>query len=91
MCPAETETVLVERLVARKTESLEKLAVRVATARAEVARIPEFDYVVVNGSGALEACVAQVSSIIDAEKARVKNRAQTKPHGQSEEIGSQVW
>lgn len=71
---AEDESTLVKRLVSRKTESVDKLAVRVATARAEVARVHEFDYVVVNGSGALEQCVAQVSGIIDAEKARVKNR-----------------
>eukprot|EP00199_Chlamydomonas_sp_CCMP681_P002857 CAMPEP_0119101324 /NCGR_PEP_ID=MMETSP1180-20130426/408_1 /TAXON_ID=3052 ORGANISM="Chlamydomonas cf sp, Strain CCMP681" /NCGR_SAMPLE_ID=MMETSP1180 /ASSEMBLY_ACC=CAM_ASM_000741 /LENGTH=304 /DNA_ID=CAMNT_0007085433 /DNA_START=62 /DNA_END=976 /DNA_ORIENTATION=+ len=72
---AETESILVQRLAARKTETLEQLAVRVATARAEVARLHEFDYVVVNGSGALEACVAEVSAIIDAEKAKTKNRA----------------
>ncbi len=71
---AEDEATLVQRLVARKTESADKLAVRVRTARAEVARVHEFDYVVVNGTGALETCVAQVSGIIDAEKARVSRR-----------------
>lgn len=41
---AESEESLVERLVARNTESMEKLAVRVATARSEVARLREFDF-----------------------------------------------
>eukprot|EP00197_Chlamydomonas_leiostraca_P008051 CAMPEP_0202865996 /NCGR_PEP_ID=MMETSP1391-20130828/6931_1 /ASSEMBLY_ACC=CAM_ASM_000867 /TAXON_ID=1034604 /ORGANISM="Chlamydomonas leiostraca, Strain SAG 11-49" /LENGTH=290 /DNA_ID=CAMNT_0049545897 /DNA_START=81 /DNA_END=953 /DNA_ORIENTATION=+ len=71
---AENEECLVGRLAARNTESMDKLAVRVATARSEVARIGEFDYVVVNGTGQLEQCVAQVSGIIDAEKARTCNR-----------------
>ncbi|KAL6757871.1 P-loop containing nucleoside triphosphate hydrolase protein [Haematococcus lacustris] len=71
---AETEACLVQRLAARKTEDLDKLAVRVATARAEVARVHEFDYVVVNGTGQLEHCVEQVAGIISAEKASVKRR-----------------
>lgn len=41
---AENEECLAGRLAARNTESMEKLAVRVATARSEVARISEFDY-----------------------------------------------
>lgn len=41
---AESEASLVQRLVERKTESADKLALRVATARSEVARLDEFDY-----------------------------------------------
>mmetsp|Transcript_36722 Transcript_36722/g.81700 ORF Transcript_36722/g.81700 Transcript_36722/m.81700 type:complete len:313 (+) Transcript_36722:250-1188(+) len=73
---AESEAKLVQRLVARKTESLDKLAVRVQTARQELQHIPDFDYVVVNNEGRLEECVAQISAIIDAEKLRVKGAGQ---------------
>ncbi|KAG2435251.1 hypothetical protein HXX76_007329 [Chlamydomonas incerta] len=71
---ADSEDVLVKRLVARKTEPLDKLLVRVKTARAENDHIKNFDYVVVNRDGELDACVAEVSGIIEAEKARVVRR-----------------
>lgn len=67
---AESEAQLVQRLVARKTEPLERLLVRVGTARAEVARAPEFGFVVVNHEGKLDECVAQIGEIIDVEKMR---------------------
>lgn len=41
---AESEAELVERLISRKTETAEKMAVRVKTARDEMARVKEFDY-----------------------------------------------
>eukprot|EP00976_Prorocentrum_cordatum_P060273 1175825-Prorocentrum_minimum.AAC.6 len=41
---AESERVLVERLVNRQTELVNSLAVRVKTAREELARFREFDY-----------------------------------------------
>ncbi|KAJ0979070.1 hypothetical protein J5N97_014544 [Dioscorea zingiberensis] len=47
------------------------LLVRVATAREEVKRMKDFDYVVVNAEGKLDKAVKLVESIIDAEKARV--------------------
>ncbi len=47
---------------------------RVKTARDENAHIKDFDYVVVNRDGELDACVAEVSGIIEAEKMRVKRR-----------------
>eukprot|EP00891_Asterochloris_glomerata_P007280 jgi/Astpho2/7280/Aster-01586 len=72
---AESEHQLGHRLVARKTESPETLLTRVQTARDELARTHEFDYVVVNRDGKLEQTVAQLAAIIDAEKCRVrKNR-----------------
>jgi guanylate kinase len=71
---AESEAELVARLVDRKTESEERMAVRVATAREEMARVKEFDYVVVNKDGAMEDTVAQIESILIAEKARVARR-----------------
>lgn len=72
---AESELALVERLVERKTESIDNLLVRVATAREEVKHITEFDYVVVNADGQLERTVSHLCAIIDAEKARVKQRS----------------
>jgi len=68
---AESEAALVERLVARSTELPDQLQKRVETARAEAAKIKDFDYVVVNRSGALDDTVSRLGSIIDAEKSRV--------------------
>ncbi|KAL5541703.1 hypothetical protein UlMin_009413 [Ulmus minor] len=71
---AESEIKLVERLIGRKTESKEELLVRVATAREEVKHVKNFDYVVVNAEGELDNAVKLMESIIDAEKARVRQR-----------------
>jgi guanylate kinase len=68
---AESEGELVRRLRDRKTEEPDKLKMRIATARRELKRIKEFDYVVVNRLGQLEETVQQVLSIISAEKSRV--------------------
>lgn len=72
---AESEAELVARLVARKTESYDKMLVRVGTARHEMRRLPEFDYIVVNRDGQLEQSVALIASIIDAEKAKNARRS----------------
>ncbi|KAI9128900.1 hypothetical protein K1719_000383 [Acacia pycnantha] len=72
---AESEMAMVERLVDRKTETVESLLVRIATAREEVKHLQNFDYVVVNAKGKLENSVTLVSSIIDAEKAKVWQRS----------------
>ncbi|KAF8394466.1 hypothetical protein HHK36_020674 [Tetracentron sinense] len=72
---AESELALVQRLVDRKTETTETLLVRIATAREEVKHLQDFDYVVVNAEGKLESAVKLVESIIDAEKARVRQRS----------------
>lgn len=61
------EEELVERLKARKTESPEKLKVRIETARQELKRVNEFDYKVVNRDGCLEETVDVILSIIEAE------------------------
>ncbi|XP_031476216.1 guanylate kinase 2, chloroplastic/mitochondrial isoform X2 [Nymphaea colorata] len=71
----ESETALVKRLIDRKTETSEMLLVRIATAREEVRHLKEFDYVVVNAEGKLENAVKLVESIIDAEKAKVRQRS----------------
>ena len=72
---AESEAAMVERLVDRRTETAESLLVRIATAREEVKHVKNFDYVVVNAKGKLENAVKLVESIIDAEKARVRQRS----------------
>ncbi len=71
---AATEEELVQRLQARKTEDPEALARRIATAREELRRVEEFDYVVVNREGCLDEAVAQVQAILQAEKCRVHPR-----------------
>ncbi|KAI3443192.1 Guanylate kinase [Psidium guajava] len=72
---AESELALVQRLIDRKTETKESLLVRIATAREEVRHVNNFDYAVVNEEGQLENAVKLVDSIIDAEKAKVKQKA----------------
>ncbi|KAG4960182.1 hypothetical protein JHK87_036815 [Glycine soja] len=71
---AESEMALVERLVDRKTETVESLLVRIGTAREEMKHVKNFDYVVVNAKGKLDNAVKLMESIIDAEKARVSQR-----------------
>jgi len=71
---ASSEEELVARLSNRKTESPESLRIRIATAREEMQRIPEFDYVVVNPANRLEVAVQDVIGIIRAEHCRVHPR-----------------
>lgn len=68
---AESEEELIRRLEERKTEDPDKLKMRIVTARQELKRIVEFDYVVMNRMHQLEETVNQVASIIVAEKSRV--------------------
>ena len=60
--------VLKSRLSARKSESGERLLVRLRNARAELGEVGRYHYVVVNDD--LERAVDQVSAIIDAEGLR---------------------
>jgi guanylate kinase len=71
---ASSETELINRLQARKTETPTELKKRVATVRREMAEIVNFDYVVVNPNGHLDDAVRQIAAIISAEKCRVKQR-----------------
>lgn len=71
---AESEEALVKRLIGRKTETVEALLMRVASAKEELKHLKEFDYVVVNKEGELESSVQLMESIIDAEKAKVMQR-----------------
>jgi guanylate kinase len=66
----ESEAELVSRLRQRRTESEEALQCRVATAREEMLRIPDFDYVVVNRHNALDDAVDDVLAIMRTEHCR---------------------
>lgn len=72
---AESEEELVQRLRERKTEEEGQLALRIATAREEMRRSSEFDYIVVNRDNRLDRTVELINCIIQAEKRRVKQRA----------------
>lgn len=63
-----------ERLRKRKTETPESLALRLSTAKEELERLPEFDYVVVNAQDRLEETVDTIEAIIEAEHHRVVPR-----------------
>ncbi|MFN8446323.1 MAG: guanylate kinase [Caldilineaceae bacterium] len=67
---AESEEELVRRLQDRKTESEDDLKMRIVTARKELERANEFDYIVVNRGGKLQDAVDKVMAIIIAEKCR---------------------
>jgi len=68
------EEELVNRLKARRTESEEKLKLRLETAHKEFERIPEFDYKVVNRDNQLDEAVDTILAIIHAEHHRTKHR-----------------
>lgn len=72
-----SEEELVERLKARKTDSAEDLSLRIATARQELKRVDEFDYVVVNADNMLDKTVDDVMAIINTEHHRVNPRKVT--------------
>ncbi|HLC35772.1 MAG TPA: guanylate kinase [Anaerolineales bacterium] len=68
------EEELETRLNARRTESPEELKLRIATARQEMQRLGEFDYVVVNPDHRLNEAVANILAILEAEHSRVDQR-----------------
>lgn len=70
----DSEEELVNRLRTRKTETVDALAIRIATARKELKRVDAFDYVVVNHEFQLDETVDIIRAIIDAEHHRVKPR-----------------
>lgn len=72
-----SETEMVDRLRARKTETPEGLRLRIATARKELERMSEFDYCVVNEDMALDDTVDKIIAIIEAEHSRVHPRTVT--------------
>lgn len=70
----QTEAELERRLRSRKTETPEGLKLRIATARQELKRIKEFDYVVVNPENHLDDTVDTILAIITAEHNRTQQR-----------------
>lgn len=68
MCESEDE--LVARLRERRTESEEAFLGRLDDARQEIARIPEFDYVVVNRREQVDSAVDDIVAIMGAEHCR---------------------
>jgi guanylate kinase len=71
------EDELIKRLESRQTESTDDLVLRIATARQEFKRIPEYDYLVVNRDGELDEAVDTILAIIKAEHHRVEQRKAT--------------
>jgi len=70
--PSEDE--LVERLKRRRTESPEKLQLRLEAAREEFGYLHLFDYAVINAEGQVEQAVDTILAIIQAEHHRVTPR-----------------
>lgn len=68
------EDEMVNRLIARKTETPEGLKLRIATARQELKRIDLFDYVVINREMQLDETVDTIMAIVQAEHHRVMPR-----------------
>lgn len=71
---ASCEEELEARLRRRAADPPDQMALRLSKAREEMARIGEFDYVVVNREGELDQAVARVAAIIEAEHCRVRPR-----------------
>jgi guanylate kinase len=71
------EKELENRLLQRKKDTPEEIKLRIATARQEMKRIDEFDYVVINQEDCLDEAVATISAIIRAEHHRVQHRKVT--------------
>lgn len=71
---ASSERELEGRLRARGGDSPEQIQKRIATAREEMRRLQEFDYVVVNRDGELDEAVDDVLAIMKVEHCRVKQR-----------------
>lgn len=66
----QNEAEMIERLKLRKTESTDGLKNRIATAREEIKRKNEFDYVVINRDSHLDEAVDTILAIIRAEHHR---------------------
>ena len=71
---ASSEEELIRRLEERRTETSEGLKKRIATAREEMKRVDEFDYVVVNRDHHLDETVETIAAIITAERCKVRQR-----------------
>lgn len=67
----ESEPELIRRLTERKTETPDGLRRRIETAREEMRRMNEFDYVVVNRAYQMNDAAADIEGIMRAERCRV--------------------
>ena len=70
----QNEGELIARLKARRTESEEKLQLRIKTAREELHKVELFDYYVVNADDQLDATVDAILAIIASEHRRTNPR-----------------
>jgi guanylate kinase len=70
----QNEGELIARLKARRTESEEKLQLRIETAREEFHKVELFDYYVVNADDQLDATVDAIQAIIASEHRRTNPR-----------------
>lgn len=66
---------LEERIRARGSDDEERVRRRLATAREEMARQDEFEYVIVNAPGRLEATVDRLAEILDVERPKPRARS----------------
>ena len=71
------EDEMIQRLRQRRTETPEGIELRIATARQELKRMAEFDYVIINRECYLNEAVQTILAIIQAEHHRVKQRKVT--------------
>jgi guanylate kinase len=71
---ASSEEELIRRLRGRGSGSSEQFEKRIATAREEMEKLSEFDYVIVNRDGELDRAVDDVLAIVQAEHRRAKPR-----------------
>ena len=65
---------IVNRLKQRRTESNLDLSLRIKTAEQEMEHLSRFDYLVLNPQDKIDQAVADIKSIITAEKCRTKPR-----------------
>jgi guanylate kinase len=68
---------MIERLKQRKTETTDGLNKRIETAREELKRVHEFDYVVINRDCHLDEAVDTILAIIRAEHHRANPKKVT--------------
>jgi guanylate kinase len=71
----ESEAELVRRLQERDTESEEALRTRINTARGEMKRRDEFDYIIINRDDQQNEAVEQILAVIKAEHCRIGRTA----------------
>lgn len=74
---AESEEAMMKRLQRRRSETPEKIELRLEIARQELQRIREFDYCVINREGTLEETIQQIKHIIEASRHRAEQEAIT--------------